>query len=318
MKKCESNTERGIFHQPVLLEQSLEALNIREDGIYMDATFGRGGHSQAILNRLGKHGRLIVMDKDAEAVACAKTLLEKDERCSVHHLSFAKIRETAEKENVFGKVNGILMDLGVSSPQLDVPERGFSFLKEGPLDMRMDLREEVSAARWINSAREEEIARVLYEYGEERYARRIARKIVEERKRQPIETTLALANFIAQAHPAWEKHKHPATRSFQAIRIFINHELEDLELALVACLEVLDKDGRLAVISFHSLEDRIVKRFLKVQTQGLPIPAHVPVLEDYSQKRMKLIGKVIRPSHEETARNVRARSAILRVGEKIR
>lgn len=306
------------FHNPVLFKESLDALNIQDDGIYMDATFGRGGHSMAILERLGKNGRLIVLDKDVTAIEQAKKLLGKDSRCSIHHVSFAQIKEVALQEKVSGKVNGILFDLGVSSPQLDTAERGFSFLREGPLDMRMNQSSGIDAATWIKNAREEDIANVLYQYGEERYSRRIAKKIVEERNLHPITSTLQLAQLIAGAHPAWEKHKHPATKSFQAIRIFINHELEDLEHALACCLEILDNGGRIAVISFHSLEDRIVKRFLKRQSEGLPIPAHVPIKAEERDISMKRIGKSIRPSKEETDQNPRARSATLRIGEKIK
>lgn len=306
------------LHKSVLFDESIDALSIQSNGIYMDATFGRGGHSVAILKKLGDSGRLIVIDKDFSAIEHAKIVFNADARCTIYHDSFANIKNIAQKENLFGKVNGILFDLGVSSPQLDTAERGFSFLREGPLDMRMDQRTGLDAATWIKNAREEEIAHVLYYYGEERYSRRIARKIVEERSVHPITTTLQLAQLIAKAHPAWEKHKHPATKSFQAIRIFINHELEDLEQALVCCVDILDNGGRLAVISFHSLEDRIVKQFLKQQAEGLPVPAHVPIRAQDRQISMRRIGKAIRPTEKEILTNPRARSATLRIGEKIK
>lgn len=305
-------------HQSVLFTESLDALNIQKDGIYIDATFGRGGHSAAILKQLGEKGRLIVIDKDLAAIEKAKTLFSQDNRCAIYHRSFSQIKEIAEQENVFCKVDGILFDLGVSSPQLEDAERGFSFLREGPLDMRMDQSTGLIASTWIKNAREEEIANVLYEYGEERYSRRIARKIVEKRALNPISTTLQLAQIIADAHPAWEKHKHPATKSFQAIRIFINRELDDLETALASCVDILNNHGRLAVISFHSLEDRIVKRFLKRQAEGLPLPAYLPIKKEDNDISMKLIGKSIRPSKEEISLNPRARSATLRIGEKIK
>lgn len=305
-------------HVPVLFHECIEALNIQANGIYMDATFGRGGHSLAILERLSASGRLIIIDKDLSAIEEAKKLLGKDARCTLYHESFSQIKNIAEKEQVFGKVNGILFDLGVSSPQLDTAERGFSFLREGPLDMRMNQQGGLDAASWIKTAREEEIARVLYQYGEERYSRRIAKKIVDERSLHPITTTLQLAQIVANAHPAWERHKHPATKSFQAIRVFINRELEDLEQALACCVDILDNDGRLAVISFHSLEDRIVKRFLKLQAEGLPIPAHVPVRVYEQAVYMRRIGKAIRASEHEIQLNPRARSATLRIGEKIK
>lgn len=304
-------------HQSVLLQECIEALNIQADGIYIDATFGRGGHSLAILEHLGTQGRLIVIDKDSAAIEEAKKLNIADSRCKPYHDSFAHIKMIATQEGILGKVAGILMDLGVSSPQLDTAERGFSFLREGPLDMRMDQGTDLDAATWIASAREEEIAHVLYYYGEERYSRRIARRIVEERAIHPITTTLQLAQLIAKAHPAWDKHKHPATKSFQAIRIFINHELEDLEHALADSVELLGPSGRLVILSFHSLEDRLVKQFLKLQAEGLPLPAHIPVKAHEQRVSMRRIGKAIKPTEEEIRFNPRARSAILRIGERL-
>ncbi len=313
------NSQKNALHKPVLFQECVDALNIQENGIYIDATFGRGGHSSAILSHLSKDGHLIVIDKDLTAIAEAKELLNKNQekKLSIHHSSFANIKKIAEQENVYGKVNGILFDLGVSSPQLDTAERGFSFLRDGPLDMRMDQNSGVDAASWLKHAKEEDIAHVLYFYGEERYSRRLAKKIVEERALNPITRTLQLAQLIADAHPAWEKHKHPATKSFQAIRIFINHELDELEQALACCVDILANNGRLVVISFHSLEDRIVKRFLKLQSEGVPIPAHVPVKEQDRHVSMRRIGKAIRATKEEVSANPRARSATLRIGEKI-
>lgn len=309
-----------MTHQSVLFHESLEALNIQAKGIYVDATFGRGGHSMAILEKLDEKGRLIVIDKDSSAIEAAHACFKKDARCAIYQDSFANIKAIAEQEGISGKIDGILLDLGVSSPQLDTAERGFSFLKEGPLDMRMDQREGMSAADWIRHTREEDIANVLYEYGDERYSRRIARSIVEERRQHPIETTTALAQIIAKAHPAWEKHKHPATKSFQAIRIFINHELDDLQEILKESVNLLAKGGRLVVISFHSLEDRIVKQFLKKQSEGEFVPSFIPMTSDELSAAisMKRIGKAIRPSMEEIAKNPRARSATLRIGEKIK
>jgi 16S rRNA (cytosine1402-N4)-methyltransferase len=306
-----------MLHQSVLLNECIEGLNIQPNGIYIDATFGRGGHSLAVLERLGDLGRLIVIDKDEAAIEEANRLFATDSRCQPYHDSFAHIKMIAEKEEIIGKTAGILMDLGVSSPQLDTAERGFSFLREGPLDMRMDQRGTLDAATWINSAREEEIARILYVYGEERYSRRIAKKIVEERSINPITTTLQLAQLIAKAHPAWDKHKHPATKSFQAIRLLINQELEDLQHALNDAVDILGPKGRLVVLSFHSLEDRIVKQFLKKQSEGLPLPSHIPVRAKEQQVSMRRIGKAIRPSDSEIRLNSRARSATLRIGEKI-
>ncbi|MFU8797817.1 MAG: 16S rRNA (cytosine(1402)-N(4))-methyltransferase RsmH, partial [Gammaproteobacteria bacterium] len=240
-------------HTPVLLEEVLASLAIQSEGIYIDGTFGRGGHAKAILDKLGPQGRFIGIDKDITAIEAGKKLFPHDPRVTFVQGSFAEIRALAEQQAIMGKVNGILLDLGVSSPQLDIAERGFSFLKDGPLDMRMDVHSGLSAAQWLNTAKEEDIAAVLKEYGEERYARRIAKAICRER---PIETTGRLASIVSVAHPAWEKRKHPATRVFQAIRIFINNELEDLQRCLDQSVEVLAVDGRLAVISFHSLEDR--------------------------------------------------------------
>ena len=303
------------MHKPVLLNQCIEALNIDPNGIYVDATFGRGGHSQAILKQLSPQGRLIVFDKDPQAIAAAHAL--QDPRLSIHQGSFNQLQSVLAELNVLGDIAGILMDLGVSSPQLDQAERGFSFMHEGPLDMRMDPSQEPSAADWINSAEEQDIARVLRDYGEERFAKRIARHIVQVREQAPIHTTTKLAHIISEAVPKYDQHKHPATRSFQAIRIFINHELSDLQQTLLQVIAALKKGGRLAVISFHSLEDRIVKHFINDQVKGEEVPIHIPMRGENPGVTLKKVGKPIVANEQEIADNPRARSARLRVAEKI-
>ncbi len=305
------------LHKSVLFEESIEALNIVADGIYIDGTFGRGGHSAEILRRLGPKGRLYAFDKDPEAIAHGKTLFADDERFTLVHASFENLRTQADAWGITKKVNGILLDLGVSSPQLDDANRGFSFMRNGPLDMRMNSEQGLSAATWIAQEKESEIAKVLKEYGEERYAKRIARAIVKAREVEPIETTLQLAEIVKAAHPAWEKHKHPATKSFQGIRIHINEELTDLSKCLEQMLDVLAPKGRMAIISFHSLEDRIVKQFMKKQAKGDEFPADLPVTAAQLNQKLKVIGKAQKPTASEVADNVRARSARLRVAELI-
>jgi 16S rRNA (cytosine1402-N4)-methyltransferase len=305
------------IHHPVMLEEVMAALQVGADGVYIDATFGRGGHAAAILQRLGAGGRLIAIDKDSWAVEVARERSARDRRFSIFQGSFAMLEYFAEAEAVSGKVNGVLFDLGVSSPQLDTAERGFSFLREGPLDMRMDAHHGESAAAWLACASEADIARVLKTYGEERFAKRIARAIVQARQAAPIETTTQLAEIVAAANPAWERDKHPATRAFQAIRIHINHELEDLQQGLPQALRVLAPGGRLAVISFHSLEDRIVKRFMRDQARGGDIPRGLPVPASAFSPTLRVKGKPAYPSAAEVAANPRARSAVLRVAEKV-
>jgi len=295
----------------------LTALNIRTDGRYVDGTFGRGGHSGAILARLGPEGRLLALDKDPAAVAEGERRFGDDPRFVIRQTSFAEIGEVTRTLGWLGKVDGILLDLGVSSPQLDDAERGFSFRHDGPLDMRMDPTRGPSAAEWLAEASEQEIARVLKEYGEERFARRIARVIVQARSEAPIETTGRLAAIVAAAVPSREPGKDPATRSFQAIRIFINRELADLQAFLDQVLTVLAPGGRLAVISFHSLEDRLVKRFIREQEKGDRFPPDLPVTAAQLQPRLRAVGKPIRPSETEVRENSRARSAILRVAERL-
>lgn len=304
-------------HQPVLLKEALDALNIQPQGKYIDGTFGRGGHAKEIVQRLGPEGRLLVMDKDPQAIAVAKQLFADDARVIIAKGSFAMLKHKVGELDWIGAVDGILFDLGVSSPQLDDSDRGFSFRREGILDMRMDPESGRSAAAWIAQVKEQELATVLREYGEERYAKRIARAIVKAREMQPITTTRQLAEIIAQANPKWETGKDPATRSFQAIRIFINNELEDLQVCLAQVTDLLKTGGRLVIISFHSLEDRIVKRFIRDQAKGDRYPAGLPVTLAQLNPSLKAIGKAVRPSNEEVAVNPRARSSVLRVAEKI-
>jgi 16S rRNA (cytosine1402-N4)-methyltransferase len=313
-----SDVSGGFGHRPVLLEETLEALRLKPEGVYVDATFGRGGHAQAILQRLGPNGHLLGIDKDPQAVATAKRQFANEPRFSIHHGSFAELGRVVDDAGLLGKVDGLLMDLGVSSPQLDDAERGFSFLRDGPLDMRMDNSRGLSAAEWLAQADEKEIAQVLKEYGEERFAKRIARAIVEARQEAPIETTGRLVTIIKSVMPRQrEQEKHPATRSFQGIRIFINEELSDLRTCLDQVLEVLNSGGRLAVISFHSLEDRIVKRFMRDMARGDEFPPDLPVTADQLKPKVHVIGKAIHASVTEIDLNPRARSAVLRVAEKL-
>ena len=303
-------------HDSVLLQESVAALVTDPNGCYVDGTYGRGGHSQAILAQLDDQARLLVIDKDPQAIAHAEQGIGQDPRVTVCHGSFAELEQLVTEQGLAGQVSGVLLDLGVSSPQLDEAERGFSFSQDGPLDMRMNTEAGESAAEWLSHAGAEEIATVLKEYGEERFARRMARAIVERRDVEPITRTGQLAKIVADANPAWEKGKHPATRAFQAIRIYINRELEDLKVVLDAALDVLAVDGRLTVISFHSLEDRIVKRFMREQERGKPLPRYLPITEDQIQTRLKVLGKAQKPSAQEIEQNVRARSAVLRVAAK--
>ncbi|KTD65799.1 16S rRNA (cytosine(1402)-N(4))-methyltransferase RsmH [Legionella spiritensis] len=305
-----------MAHQSVLLQEAVEGLAIRPDGIYVDGTFGRGGHSRAILKRLSPAGRLIAIDKDPAAVAYGRECFKDDNRFSIIHGSFADLPHFAKEADIYGNINGILLDLGVSSPQLDDPDRGFSFMQDGPLDMRMDSRQAMDAAHFVNQAKAEEMAHVFREYGEERFAGRIARAIVAQRAQKPIVTTQQLAEIIKQANPKWEKHKHPATRVFQAIRIHINQELSDLTRCLDQVLDTLTAGGRLVVISFHSLEDRIVKQFMRRKEQGERFPSGVPLRASEISSSFKRIGKAIKPDDIEIKENIRARSAVLRIGEK--
>lgn len=305
------------IHHPVMLQEVVEALRIRPSGVYLDATFGRGGHAGAILDRLGEQGRLIAIDRDPRAVQVAKERLAGDHRFTIQQGTFAMLEFVAEAAGVAGKVDGVLFDLGVSSPQLDDPARGFSFLRDGPLDMRMDPSQGESAAAWLARARETDIAHVLKTYGEERYAKRIARAIVQARQESPITTTARLAAIVTAANPAWERDKHPATRAFQALRIYINGELEALEVSLPQAVRVLAPGGRLAVISFHSLEDRIVKRYMRREVRGEDLPRHLPLLPNAAQPTLRAVGKARFPAEAEVRDNPRARSAVLRVAERV-
>ena len=313
-------------HQAVLLQQAVDALITDKDGFYVDGTFGRGGHSRLILQRLSERGRLLVIDKDPTAVSAARELAREDRRVTAQAGPFAGLRQYVEElqseQHAAGApeerdVQGVLLDLGVSSPQLDDAERGFSFIQDGPLDMRMDPQQGLSAEQWLASAAEEEIASVIYRYGEERFSRRMARAIVREREKGAINSTLQLAEIIKQANPAWEKHKHPATRAFQGIRIHINNELGELEQVLEQMLEVLAVGGRMVVISFHSLEDRMVKQFIQRQEKGDNFPSGLPVTQSQLNPRLRRVGKAMKGSVEDANENVRARSAVMRVAEKI-
>lgn len=310
---------QNYHHTTVLLNESIEALAIKPDGIYVDGTFGRGGHSQLILEKLGANGRLIAIDRDQQAIIESRHIC--DPRFSIIHGEFSKVGHYIDELGLMGKVDGFLMDLGVSSPQLDDPDRGFSFMRDGPLDMRMDITKGISASEWLMQSNAEDIAWVLKTFGEERFAKRIAQAIVMRNKQAPLSRTKELATLIEQVSPIKERHKHPATRSFQAIRIFINSELEEVEIALNSSLEILAKHGRLAVISFHSLEDRIVKQFIAKQNKGPDLPQGLPLTEEqikqYGSRSLKSLGK-IKPTQEEINHNNRSRSAILRVAERLR
>lgn len=310
----------NFSHVTVLLHEAVAALAVRPDGCYLDGTFGRGGHSREVLRALGESGRLLGFDKDPLAIASGLALAADDARFQIVQRSFAELGEELAARGLNGRVDGILLDLGVSSPQLDDPERGFSFMNDGPLDMRMNPAAGISAAEWIATAAEEEIARVFYEYGEERFSRRMARAIVQRRAEQPFTRTADLAEVIAAANPAWEKGKNPATRAFQGLRIHINNELGDLERGLDAALEALAVGGRLVVISFHSLEDRIVKQFMRRQVKGEAdnLPRHLPVQVAKFEPRLKLLGKPQYAAADELKANPRARSAVMRVAEKLR
>ena len=304
------------MHQTVLLQEAVEALVTAPGGFYVDGTFGRGGHSRALLSCLDREGRLLAVDKDPAAARVAEELAAVDGRFQFLHGSFAEL-PTALAARGVAAVNGILLDLGVSSPQLDEAERGFSFQHDGPLDMRMDTSRGETAAEWLATAAEAEIARVLKEYGEERFAKRIAGAIVRARAEAPIERTSQLSRIVSEANPRWEKHKHPATRAFQAIRIQVNGELTDLAALLDGALDMLCIGGRLVVISFHSLEDRLVKRYMRDLARGDALPPGVPVRDAALNRRLRLVGKAVRAGEAEVAANPRARSAIMRIAEKV-
>ncbi len=304
-------------HDTVLLHEAVEALVGNPAGIYVDGTFGRGGHSREILRRLAPEGRLVAIDKDEEAEREAGALASEDARLSFARGSFAELPQILERLGI-GAVDGILLDLGVSSPQLDVAERGFSFLRDGPLDMRMDRSRGESAAEWLQRAEVAEIETVLRDYGEERYARRIAAAIGKARDAAPLTSTTQLAAVVSEAHPRWEKHHHPATRAFQAIRIRVNRELDDLDELLEAALPLLAIGARLVVISFHSLEDRRVKQYLRRMSRPPQLPRGIPLREvDTQRPPLRLVGKAQRAGAEEVAANPRSRSAVMRCAERV-
>lgn len=302
------------MHKPVLLQEAIDALGVKPDGIYIDGTFGRGGHSSEILQHLNPKGRLIAIDKDPQAIEFAREKFIDDTRFSIEHASFADLKSICEKLNIVGQVDGILLDLGVSSPQLDQAERGFSFRVEGLLDMRMDPTSGLSVAEWLEGANEIELVNILWRYGEERFSRRIAKRILEIQAQHPITTTKQLADIIASVIPVREKKKHPATRSFQALRIFINKELEDLETFLADFDAMLSQAGHAVVITFHSLEDRMVKRHFRELVQGPKLPRHLPIPDQ--QQRYRWVAKKTKPEHNEVQENIRSRSATLRAVEK--
>jgi 16S rRNA (cytosine1402-N4)-methyltransferase len=308
--------DTALEHASVLLPEALDALVTDPDGRYIDATFGRGGHTRALLARLSPRASVLAIDRDPDAVSAA-SVLQNDQRFTIERGEFGAMSAMVAARGWAGSVNGVLLDLGVSSPQLDRAERGFSFLHDGPLDMRMNPDQGSSAAQWLAQASREQIAQVLRDYGEERYAWRIAGAIIEARDEQAIVRTGQLSRIVREANPAWEKGKHPATRSFQGIRIFINNELGELEAALAAALESLAVGGRLVVISFHSLEDRMVKRFFRDQARGNHVPRSVPITDAQMGRRVSIIGKPLKPSEQEVAANPRARSAVLRVAQKL-
>lgn len=305
-----------LAHKPVLYAQALQALAIKQDGFYVDATFGRGGHSSGILQLLGAQGRLLAIDRDPQAVKVAEQEFGADSRFVIRWGSFSNLEQFVSDLGMQQSVAGVLMDLGVSSPQLDDPGRGFSFLRSGPLDMRMNTGEGQTAAQWLQQQTEESLSQILKDYGEERFARRVAHAILAAQKEAVIETTERLAEIIRAAIPAWEKNKDPATRSFQAIRIAVNDELGQLERGLQQAMNMLRVGGRLVVISFHSLEDRLVKRFMREHSRSQQLPKRLPVFDETRTPPLKLIGKAIQPSQEELSSNPRSRSAVMRVAER--
>ena len=300
-------------HQSVLLEEAIAALMVSADGAYVDGTFGRGGHSARILDALSPLGTLLALDQDPAAAEAAHALGEADARFRFQAGNFKSLNRHVASASL----QGVLLDLGVSSPQLDDPERGFSFMADGPLDMRMDPSQGQSAQAWLASVDEGELARVLKDLGEERFAKRIANAIVKSREEAAITRTGQLAEIVSAANPKWEAHKHPATRAFQAIRLHVNGELEALKEVLAAAVEALAPGGRLVVISFHSLEDRIVKRFIREGARGQQLPPGVPVQFEAQGVSLKSIGRAVKPTSDEVAANPRARSAIMRIAERV-
>ena len=304
-------------HRTVLLKEAVEALMIDASGFYIDGTFGRGGHTAELLSCLSENAIVWAIDKDPRAISEGRARFQEDGRLKFVHGSFADLTTVLSAEGKVGELSGVLLDLGVSSPQLDEAERGFSFMRDGPLDMRMDTTRGLSAAEWIASADEKDIAQVIKDYGEERFARRMASAVVREREKTPITRTVQLAGILAAAHPAWERGRHPATKAFQAIRIFINRELEDLESLLDQIIDALKVGGRLVVISFHSLEDRRVKRFIRDQERGIKLPKNQPIRDVERGVKLKKVGKAIKPQRSEVDENVRSRSAVMRIAERV-
>ncbi len=310
-------------HISVLLNESIDGLAIKPDGTYIDGTFGRGGHSRTILSKLGENGRLFSIDRDPTAIAEAQKI--DDPRFTIVHGPFSGMAEYAERYDLVGKVDGVLLDLGVSSPQLDDAERGFSFMKDGPLDMRMDPTSGMPVSQWLQEADLDDITWVIREFGEDKHARRIAKAIVayrENEENEPLTRTGQLAKLISEAAPkSFKEKKHPATRSFQAFRIYINSELDEIDTALKGALSTLAPEGRLSVISFHSLEDRMVKHFMRKESRGPQVPHGLPLTEaqiaELGSAAMKTVGKAIKPSDAEVDENTRSRSSVLRVGEKL-
>jgi len=310
---------QNFSHITVLLNEAVEGLDLIPDGIYIDATFGRGGHTRHLLSQLGSDASVYAIDRDPTAISVARELEKEDPRFKILPGPFSGIAKYVEDLGLTAQIDGVLMDLGVSSPQLDDAQRGFSFMRDGPLDMRMDPTSGRSAAQWLAQADVDEISYVIKNFGEENWAVHIARAIVKDRVETPFETTKQLADFIARVVPVKDKNKHPATRTFQAIRIYINSELEEIEQALLGSIDVLKPEGRLSVISFHSLEDRIVKRFIRKQSKGAEIPFGLPVTEDELNKSrtFKAIGKAIKPSKNEIEENPRSRSSVLRIAQRL-
>lgn len=304
-------------HTPVLLQEVLAALRVREGGRYLDATFGRGGHTAAILERVGEQGRVVAIDRDPQAIRAGHERFAAERRLTLVHSPFSELMRVVMEMGLVGRFDGVLLDLGVSSPQLDDALRGFSFAHDGPLDMRMNDSSGMTAAAWLAKVPEHELTRVIREFGEERFAKRIARAIVQSRNVQPITRTTQLAEIVANAVPTREPGKHPATRTFQAIRIQVNHELEEIETALSGTLAVLAPGGRLCAISFHSLEDGLVKRFMQQQSQEDPIYAGLPMVPEHARPKLTRVGRAVHPSAAEVASNPRARSAIMRVAERV-
>jgi 16S rRNA (cytosine1402-N4)-methyltransferase len=307
-----------MMHLPVLYNEALRELKIKPDGIYVDCTFGRGGHSNGILQQLGPEGKLLSLDRDITAIESdlAQEMLQ-DSRFELEHCCFSQLQEVVEQRGWQAKVDGILMDFGVSSPQLDDADRGFSFMRDGPLDMRMDRTTGLSAAEWLAVVPEDELVQVLFDYGEEKFARRIANAVVTQRLESKLETTKQFSDLVVAAIPYKEKHKPPATRSFQAVRIAVNHELDEIKAVLEQAVNVLNIEGRMAIISFHSLEDRIAKRFIRDESRGRYTDSKLPILaEQEVLLRLKKCGKTIKAGRKELEENPRARSAVMRVAER--